>query len=257
MQPRGALQEISKIVIGILGLITAWVVNILFWSLYIIFSIITWKKYTDTLQAPLARQWARAVLWALGVRVVSQGDEVLKGREARIVVVNHQSALDLMWPALHFPSGAFAIGKKEIAYIPFFNLMWWASNCKFIDRKKGERALRQLEAYAEEMVRKKLTLYIAPEGTRSKDGSILPFKKGAFHIALKSKAMLIPVVSYGGAEILPKNTLLSRPGVLRVCYLQPIDTSNWRPETLNAHIAEVRRLMVEKLSELQSAAQNC
>jgi 1-acyl-sn-glycerol-3-phosphate acyltransferase len=91
-----------------------------------------------------------------------------------------------------------------------------------------------LTAAAQRMAREKLTVFIAPEGTRSKDGSLQPFKKGGFHLALESQAPVVPVVIDGGHALHPRSQFWSRAGRIRVRVLPPISTVGLTREDLPA-----------------------
>lgn len=238
----------------VLALSLGWVVNVVVWTLFVLFSVLTWRRFTDQVYPPMVRKWASCIMRILGVRIEAQGQEHIIERRPRIVVVNHQSSLDLIWPAIFFSPGSFAIGKKELAFVPFFNLMWWSAGCKFIDRRKAGKAARQIKEFASDIREKGKSLYIAPEGTRTLDGSILSFKRGAFYIALDAKVPIYPVVSDGGHLLLPKHSLFPRPGLIKVSYLPPIDTSDWTLENLSEKVEKVRQIMVEELDRMRGTS---
>jgi 1-acyl-sn-glycerol-3-phosphate acyltransferase len=141
-----------------------------------------------------------------------------------VVVCNHQSTLDLPWGGTICPPRPVTIGKKEVVFIPILNLIFWALDFIRVDRGNTKKALASLEGVADQLKKGKRSLVIAPEGTRSPSGELLPFKKGAFHIAVQAQAPICPVVVHGAHDCLPKHRLLPRKGTIYIQFLEPIST---------------------------------
>jgi len=97
----------------------------------------------------------------------------------------------------------------------------------------------------EKVRRNKRSMHVAPEGTRSPDGEIQSFKKGAFHIAIQSRFPMHILVVCGAWELMPPGRFYAKPGVIRIRHLPPIDTSEWKRESITEHMEEVRSRMVE------------
>ena len=95
---------------------------------------------------------------------------------------------------------------------------------------------------------KKLSIWIWPEGTRSMDGKLIPFKKGFVHLALATGLPIIPVVIHGAHKRWPAKTMQFYPGEVRVKVLEPIPTDSWSKDTIDDHVAEVRKVMGSALS---------
>jgi putative phosphoserine phosphatase/1-acylglycerol-3-phosphate O-acyltransferase len=120
-----------------------------------------------------------------------------------------------------------------------------------IDRSDPEAAIASIEASLARMP-KGLSVFIFPEGTRSPDGTLGPFKKGAFHIAMRLGVPMVPMAIEGAQLVLPKKALLPHPGTVTVKILPPIDTSGWSPATLDQHVAEIRWTMVRQLELMRA-----
>jgi 1-acyl-sn-glycerol-3-phosphate acyltransferase len=202
------------------------------------------------LHRPMAHFWAYFILKLFRIHVDISGVAILAERKRRIIIVNHQSNLEILWPCLIMPHDYFAIGKKEILYIPFFNLLWWASAMILVDRSNKENAMRTMKTVEERLIKEHSCLLIAPEGTRANHGELLPFKKGAFHIALKTGVSIYPIVASGAGKCMPKGALLPMPGTIHVRCLDPIDTSAWTLESLDTEIEKIRTLMQSALVEI-------
>lgn len=188
----------------------------------------------------------------IGIKVEIEGKELLEGKASRIVCLNHQSALDLVWPCLVVSPGAFAVGKKELKYLPGMNLVWFLTKCVFIDRKNKEKAIKTMFAVGKRIVEEKSSLYIAPEGTRSRTGEIQPFKKGAFRLAAEHHIPIYPVVVAGAYELLPPGSFFIKQGRIKVKCLDPIDTTNWTVDAVVKHMQEVREQMIGVYNKLRA-----
>ena len=140
----------------------------------------------------------------MGVKLEIVGPDLLTERKARVVVMNHQSTLDMAWMSAIIPPAPLVIGKKELIYIPMINLAWWAVRFIRIDRGNHAKAIAALAGVGEMIVRERRSLVIAPEGTRSRSGEIQHFKKGAFHMARQAGVPRLPGCRQWRASTLPK-----------------------------------------------------
>lgn len=204
----------------------------------------TFRRFSSEIIVPAAHLWGRLMLRLMGVRLTVEGFEFMQERRARVVVFNHQGALDLFWVPIIAPPGSFIVAKKELRWVPGFNIAIWGSRSIFVDRANREQALRSLAHVERRLTEEQATIIMAPEGTRTLDGRIREFKKGPFRIALQAGAPICPVVVRGAYELLPKGRAVPKRGEIRVRCLPPIDTTDWSLENLEEKIAEVRALMI-------------
>jgi 1-acyl-sn-glycerol-3-phosphate acyltransferase len=117
-------------------------------------------------------------LWITGCSVKVTGREHLDHKRPAIYLVNHTSMVDLFVAMVLMPLGAVGIVKKEVIYYPFFGQMYLLTGHLRIDRSNREAAVASMKSLAELVHRGGLSIFIAPEGTRSRSGRLLPFKKG-------------------------------------------------------------------------------
>jgi 1-acyl-sn-glycerol-3-phosphate acyltransferase len=173
---------------------------------------------------------ARVFLWAAGVKVVVEGAERLQGTGARVLVANHESWFDVFALCAHLPFYRFAI-KKELEKVPIWGPAWLACGHISVDRHNRGAAIQSI-ARAKEMSGERASMVIVffPEGTRTPTGAMLPFKKGAFVLALQLGVPVIPVAVIGGRQIMAKNSLKIRPGTMRVRVGEPIGVDDLRFE---------------------------
>ena len=156
-------------------------------------------------------RWSRACVRNARIVLDVRGKEALAGGETFLVMSNHQSLYDI--PVLFQSIGPNLrmIAKKELFRVPIFGGALAASGFIAIDRTDRHAAIRSLER-AVELLGSGTHVWIAPEGTRSLSGQLLPFKKGAFYLALESGLPILPVTLHGTRNVLPAHGLLSRPG---------------------------------------------
>jgi len=175
------------------------------------------------------RLWARSLLAAAGARVRFHGLERARRHRPCIFIANHQSIVDI-WVLLTFlPPNTRFVAKRELFRIPIFGWALAASGCIAIDRGNRSRAIRSLRT-AGERIRAGRSVVLFPEGTRSRDGSLKPFKKGAFHLAVQAGVPVVPVAITGSFEVFPPRRLRVRPGPVEVFVESPIDVAPFRPE---------------------------
>ena len=110
-----------------------------------------------------------------------------------VFIANHQNNLDLFTISNAVEPGTVTIGKKSLKFIPFFGQLYWLSGNILIDRNNKSKALNTMLAAAERIRAKSLSVWMFPEGTRSYGRGLLPFKMGAFHIALEAGVPVVPV----------------------------------------------------------------
>jgi 1-acyl-sn-glycerol-3-phosphate acyltransferase len=184
----------------------------------------------------------------LGFRFDVEGRERLQALMPAIYVLNHSSMLDLLLGLAIVPFGACSVAKKEIARVPLFGQAYWLSGHLLLDRRSREKAHAAMDAATETMKRLGLGAWIWPEGTRSPDGELQPFKKGFVHFALATGLPVVPIVIHDAPARWPARTFDFRPGVLRVEVLEVIPTDDWALETVAEHAESVHAVFAERLT---------
>jgi lysophosphatidate acyltransferase len=183
----------------------------------------------------------------VGAKVINPDAEKLNNSTPAIFVTNHSSALDVFISMGLCPYGGCGVGKKEILKIPFFGQAYWLAGHLLIDRKNNTKAIASMKKLSNFVKTKDLSIWIWPEGTRSKDGKLIPFKKGFVHLALATGLPIVPVVLHGAHKIWPAKTMQFYPGEVRVEVLDPIQTNTWSKRTIDEHVEEVKGLMAKAL----------
>ncbi len=193
------------------------------------------------------RFWGRVICRASGVSVTLEGLENLDHDQHYIFAVNHQSQFDIFALQGYLAHDCRFLAKQELFKIPFFGAGMRLAGYIAVDRSHGRQAVKSLEAAAERIAAG-TSVIIFPEGTRSPDGILQPFKAGGMVLAIKAGVPLVPVGITGSFAVLPKGCLLARPGHIHIRIGKPIATRDYelrQKKELADHLHdEVARLLV-------------
>jgi len=185
---------------------------------------IPFDRGTGRLFHRVSRTWAIVTLFVTGVRVHVTGLDRLRHDRAYIYVSNHASLFDIPVVFAGIPDDIRVIYKKELEKIPVFGWGLKMGAYISIDRGHGPRAARSLEEAIRKM-RQGASLLLYAEGTRTMDGRLQPFKRGAFHLANRSGVPVVPLTINGTYSILRKHSLRIRPGTAHLVLGDPIEPS--------------------------------
>ncbi len=164
-----------------------------------------------------------------GIKVEVEGMEYLTAaRPCVMLVAPHQSAMDVLACSKFLSSGLTCFGKKELIYIPLFNIFALLSPMFLIDRSNHSKALDSMNQAVEVMKRDNLALLLFPEGTRTRTlgNKLLPLKKGGFRIAVDNGFPIVPIVIENYADLFYSKKQWWKSGVIKVKVLPPIDTTS-------------------------------
>jgi len=195
----------------------------------------------------VARLWGKIQLATTGTTVKVQGLENIDPIKSYILVANHQSNFDIFAFLGYLPIQFRWIAKAELFRAPFMG--WAMSRIGYIaiDRESPKKAYRSM-LQAAEKVKKGFSVLIFPEGTRSPDGNLQPFKKGLFLIALKSQAPILPITICGTAKIMPKGAWRVHPGRVQIIIDPPLETAGVPPQKEEELSARVRSILMQHLT---------
>jgi 1-acyl-sn-glycerol-3-phosphate acyltransferase len=165
----------------------------------------------------IPRAYGNFLLRANGLSVTVVHPERLEGVQPCVYVANHRSWVDAWTVVSVLPDSVRFTPKKELMRLPLFGQALRAGKHIAIDRQHHDRAVAAIET-AEDLVRGGISAVIFPEGTRSRDGRLLEFKKGAFVLAIEAQVPVVPMWITGTRAVLPRGSIVLRPGpiVLRV-----------------------------------------
>lgn len=192
--------------------------------------------------------WGDIAGAAAGLKIRVDGEKHLWSQRPAVFLFNHQSATDALIMARLLRRDFSGVAKVEIKADPLVGALLEAAGTIFIDRHDHDQAVEGLEQ-AVRRLRKGISCAIAPEGSRSLGYKLGPFKMGAFHIAMQGGVPIVPIVIHNSNDVQPKGDFLYHPGTVQVDVLPPIDTSGWSVETIDEHVAGVRKLYLEALGQ--------
>ncbi|MDF1537217.1 MAG: lysophospholipid acyltransferase family protein [bacterium] len=202
------------------------------------------------INGPLAHRWARLVLWLADVRVTVEGTGRIPSLDdPYIVVMNHQSNMDIPVILYALPLQLRFIGKVELMKVPLFGSALVRAGHFLIDRKNHLKAMNGLHAAGKDLRQRGVSLVLAPEGTRSETGGLKPFKKGAFVMAIETGIPILPVTISGTRRSLPKGSLWARSAAVKMTIHDPVPTEELSYDDRDDLSERVRGIMEKTLEE--------
>ncbi|XP_031306729.2 1-acyl-sn-glycerol-3-phosphate acyltransferase beta [Camelus dromedarius] len=169
--------------------------------------------------------FVRSFKYIYGLRFEIKGRQKLEEDRSCVIISNHQSILDMMGLMEVLPDRCVQIAKRELLFLGPVGLIMYLGGVLFINRQHSRTAMTVITTVGEHMVREKLKVWIYPEGTRNDNGDLLPFKKGAFYLAVQAQVPIIPVVYSSFSSFYNTKTKLFTAGTIKVEVLDAIPTS--------------------------------
>lgn len=193
--------------------------------------------------------YSMALFFGIDVRV--ENEQYLNNLPC-IVISNHQSALDIFMLGRLFPRGCTVTAKKSLKYVPFLGWFMALSGTLFLERTNRAKSVETLNRGLKKIKEKKRAIWVFPEGTRSysTELTMLPFKKGAFHLAQQGKLPIVPIVVSNTSTLMNPKLKIYNRGYIVAKVLKPISTENLKPEDVGKFSEEVRELMVNELQSV-------
>lgn len=181
----------------------------------------------------------------LELRVPENANE----RGQHIYLGNHQNNWDLFTISAALTPNAVTVGKKSLVWLPLFGQLYWLTGNILIDRANRTKAAGTIGQIAEQIKKNKVSVWMFPEGTRSRGRGLLPFKTGAFHAAIAAQVPIVPIICSSTDKV-----KLNRwnNGHVIVEMLPPIDTDGYSKENVRLLLKECRNQMKDKLAQLDA-----
>ena len=192
----------------------------------------------------VARTWAKSILIAGRIKVKVKGLSKIDPTTSCIYMCNHQSNFDIPVLLAYLKVQFRWLAKAELFRIPLFGFAMRRAGHISIDRTDRQAAFISLKTAAK-TIREGASVIIFPEGTRSPDGNISPFKKGGFVMAIDSGIPIVPVILHGTRSIMPKKQLRIVPGTVVVEITEPIDISGYTKKNKEALMDRIRNIICE------------
>ena len=200
------------------------------------------------------RVWGRVLLLLVGIRVDVEGAELLDPKGSYMVVCNHQSAIDPPLHLAYLPVSVRFLTKKELFKFPIFGQAMRAVGMVEIDRSAHGAAHRSINRQVARVMDMEKSLIVYPEGTRTADGHLRPFKKGAFRIAIDNGLPIVPLTLHKAFEIWPPKSRICLGGRVKMVIHEPIPTEGLAGADLNDLSDRARSVIGGTLARLQAGA---
>ncbi|MGH7885807.1 MAG: lysophospholipid acyltransferase family protein, partial [Thermodesulfobacteriota bacterium] len=232
--------------------IKSWIANIViflitaFWGTLGIFASFWGSKASVDF---CIRPWGRTIIKSFGIKLDVEGIENIPRNCPSLILYNHQSAFDIVAFSAVIPVGWKAVMKRELLFVPFLGMVAKLSGHYFVKRDGSVNDTKQVREIVKDLQTGTVSVVIAPEGTRSEDGKLLPFKHGVFLIASLSGVPIVPMIIWGGKDIRPKNQLkidLDKTRKMTIRVLPAIDPKDF-PKGKNGR--EQLEIVVRNLME--------
>ena len=228
------------VVIPFLGISTALACSLA--SIVAMIGFPTWASRTFIVP------WARLNLFVSMVSVDVEGKDKASPDQSYIIAANHQSLYDIY--ALYGYTGFEGkwVMKKELRSIPFLGFAAEKLGHIIIDRSNPDAAIRSINE-AKSIIRNGISVIFFAEGTRIRDGNLLPFKKGAFRLAIDLQLPILPISIHGSRDILPSDSMELSPGRIRMVFHDPIVTEGLGDGDIDHLLSRTRTVLHDALQE--------
>ncbi|MBW5407951.1 1-acylglycerol-3-phosphate O-acyltransferase [Morganella morganii] len=186
--------------------------------------------------------------YVFGIKMVYRIPEEAKHYGSCVYVGNHQNNYDMITMSNAVQPRTVTVGKRSLIWIPFFGQLYWISGNILIDRSNRSKAHNTITQVADQIKKRNISVWMFPEGTRSRGRGMLPFKTGAFHAAMAAGVPVVPVcvsTTQGRVKLNRRNN-----GVVIVEMLPPIDTSKYTREQVRELAEDCRQMMIKRIAEL-------
>ena len=217
------------------------------WTLFVILTGVPVSFLSPDYLHTYARFWARVGLLLAGVRLTVEGREHLP-TGAVVYMPNHQSNFDILALYAGLPVQFRWLAKEELFRIPLFGFAMRRTGYIPVNRSDRKKAIRSM-AEAARRITEGTSVIVFPEGTRSFDGSLQPFKKGGVMLAIDAGAPIVPVAIRGSHEVMPKYSHWTRGGRIHVTIFPAVPTSGTTPAGRGALMEAVRKPIAEALGK--------
>jgi len=183
-----------------------------------------------------------------GLKVEKRFPQGYEQHGKAIYIANHQNNYDMVTASNIVQPPTVTVGKKSLLWVPFFGLLYWLTGNLLIDRNNRAKAHGTIAQVVKHIQKRNISVWMFPEGTRSRGRGLLPFKTGAFHAAIAAGVPIIPVCVSGTSNKINLNRL--KNGLVIVEMLPPIETTGYGKDQIRELAAHCHELMKTKIDEL-------
>jgi len=167
-----------------------------------------------------------------------------------IYIANHQNNYDMVTASSVVMPGTVTVGKKSLVWIPFFGQLYWLTGNLLIDRNNRTKAHGTISQVVNQIKKKNLSIWMFPEGTRSRGRGLMPFKTGAFHAAISAGVPIVPICVSNTSNKVKLNRWSNGHVIIEM--LPPVDTTGYTKDRLRELSEHCHQLMANKIAELDA-----
>jgi lysophosphatidate acyltransferase len=186
-------------------------------------------------------------MWLSGCPITIDGAENFDVNRPALYISNHTSVVDLFIGMWISPVGTVGVAKKQVVWYPLIGQLYLLSGHLRIDRGNTTQAKESLREMGEIVRKNRLSIWMWPEGTRSRDGRLLPFKKGIVHLALQTGLPIVPVVVTGAQHAWTNGSLAVRRVPIGIRAYPAIDTTGWTADNVDAYVEQLHQVFADAL----------
>jgi 1-acyl-sn-glycerol-3-phosphate acyltransferase len=213
--------------------------------------IISIFSSAEQLGRRIGYRWAKMLLSISGIKIQIIGAENIVPGQPQILMANHQSDFDVLICTAGIPGDFIWTAKKELFRIPVFGRALRASGFIEIDRQNHKKAIQSLTGAAAKL-QQGISVATFPEGTRSLDGKLLPFKQGMFYVAIQTGMPIVPISIIGSGKIMSAKSWQVNRGEIIMVIDKPIDVRGYTIETRAELMEKVRNIIADNLAKYQA-----
>ncbi|WP_391089342.1 1-acylglycerol-3-phosphate O-acyltransferase [Vibrio sp. NH-UV-68] len=195
-------------------------------------------------------RWFNQLHKLVGIKLIQRGLNNAPTPKNSVYISNHQSVYDFVTDPGMLRPRTVTLGKKELIWVPFFGFLYWITGNIMIDRQDKSKARDTIKQVADAIHQRNLSVWAYPEGTRSKGRGLLPFKTGAFRMAIEAGVPITPMVVSSTHNKFDLNR--SNNGIVITEMLEPIDVSNYKLSDARALAEHCHTLMAKKIAQLDA-----
>ena len=194
------------------------------------------------------RMFSWGALKLLGIKMTIENQAILDQMQPSVVIANHQSNLDLFIHGGVIPKRCVSVGKSSLKYLPLFGQVYWLAGNIMINRSKSRESINTMSETTDALKNNNTSIWVFAEGTRNGGNGLLPFKKGAFHMAQQAGVPIIPIC----ASAYPKHINLNRwhAGEVIIRILPPMNTYLAEDKDLSVLVDEAHQNMKSTIDNL-------
>ncbi|MDG6894686.1 1-acylglycerol-3-phosphate O-acyltransferase [Volucribacter amazonae] len=213
-------------------------------------SLYSFIRFRNPNNVSIMARWFGRLYPLVGLDVEHRFPENVKEFSPCIYIGNHQNNYDMLTISYMVMPRTVSVGKKSLIWVPFFGILYWVTGNIFLDRDNRNKAHSTMATLAQRINQEKLSIWMFPEGTRSRGRGLLPFKTGAFHTAISAGVPIVPVVcstTHNQVDLNRKNN-----GKVICEIMQPIDVSHYSKENVRELANYCHQIMAQRIAELDA-----